>query len=77
MGTFYEAMDDPDYNYVIRTAPSEEMTADYIHWSIKVVPRLSTRAGFEIGSGMYINATPPEDAAAFLRDAVGAVSKVG
>jgi len=72
MGAFHEAMSDPDYNYVVRTAPSEELTADYIHWSVKVVPRLSTPAGFEIGSGMYINATPPEDAAAFLREAIEA-----
>lgn len=39
------------------------------HWHIEVLPRLTPQAGFEWGTGLYINPTPPEDAAAFLRDA--------
>ena len=32
------------------------------------MPKLTRVAGFEIGSGFYINPTPPEDAAQYLRD---------
>lgn len=39
------------------------------HWHIEILPRLTPMAGFEWGTGLYINPTPPEDAAAFLRDA--------
>lgn len=39
------------------------------HWHIEILPRLTPMAGFEWGTGFYINPTPPEDAAAFLRDA--------
>ena len=39
------------------------------HWHIEILPRLTPLAGFEWGTGFYINPTPPEDAAAFLRDA--------
>ena len=39
------------------------------HWHFEILPRLTPLAGFEWGTGLYINPTPPEDAAAFLRDA--------
>lgn len=39
------------------------------HWHIEILPRLTPLAGFEWGTGFYINPAPPEDAAAFLRDA--------
>jgi UDPglucose--hexose-1-phosphate uridylyltransferase len=41
---------------------------DY-HWHIELVPRLTRIAGFEWGTGFYMNPTPPEDAARFLREA--------
>ena len=40
----------------------------HYHWHIQIIPRLTKVAGFEWGSGFYINPVPPEDAAAFLRD---------
>jgi UDPglucose--hexose-1-phosphate uridylyltransferase len=40
------------------------------HWHVEVLPRLTKVAGFEWGSGFYINPTAPEEAAAFLRDAL-------
>ena len=58
---------DPDYNYVIHTAPQHSGGVPYYHWHLEILPRLTTRAGFEIGSGMSINTTPPEAAAAALR----------
>jgi len=69
---------DPPFNFVIHTAPNTETRIrrrDYwgtlehdFHWHIEVLPRLVQVAGFEWGSGLFINPTSPEDAAAFLRD---------
>jgi UDPglucose--hexose-1-phosphate uridylyltransferase len=57
----------PDYNYIIRSAPSEGRYLRYYHWYLTVIPRLTRTAGFELGSGMYINPTIPEANAEFLR----------
>jgi UDPglucose--hexose-1-phosphate uridylyltransferase len=58
---------DPAYNLLIRTAPLKDMEEDYYHWHIQILPRLTTPAGFELGSGIYINTTFPERTAKFLR----------
>ncbi len=58
---------DPDYNFVIRTAPKESESVRYYHWYVSVVPRLTKLAGFELGSGMFINVALPEESAQFLR----------
>ncbi|HET9724111.1 MAG TPA: galactose-1-phosphate uridylyltransferase [Actinomycetota bacterium] len=63
------ACGDPDFNLVVYSAPSDGHTDEVFHWHIKILPRLATPAGFEIGSAMSINTVPPEDAAAALRDA--------
>jgi UDPglucose--hexose-1-phosphate uridylyltransferase len=63
----YIGLGDPDYNYVIRTAPRRERTAPYLHWYVSVIPRVTRHAGFELGSGMYINTALPEASAEFLR----------
>ena len=49
-------------------APHGNEEKDYFRWHIRVLPRVTTPAGFELGSGMSINTTMPEDAAAFLLD---------
>jgi galactose-1-phosphate uridylyltransferase len=41
---------------------------DYYHWHMSVIPRLTTLAGFEFGTGFYINSVSPEDAARYLRE---------
>ena len=64
----YYGLGDPDFNYVIRAAPSENRYSRYYHWYISLIPRLTKTAGFEIGSGMYINTTLPETSAEFLRN---------
>jgi len=69
-------LSDPPYNYIIHTAPYRRpkqgywstIDSDY-HWHIEIIPRLTRVAGFEWGTGFYINPMPPEDAAQFLRDA--------
>ena len=62
------ALDHPPFNFVFHTAPVAEGQADYYHWHIEIMPKLTRVAGFEIGSGFYINPTPPEDAAQYLRE---------
>ena len=53
---------------IVRSAPVKEISNDYLHWYVTIVPRLSRTAGFELGSGMYINPSLPEESAAFLRN---------
>jgi UDPglucose--hexose-1-phosphate uridylyltransferase len=61
------AAGDPDYNFTIRSAPVGEESACCFHWYLALVPRLSHLAGFELGSGTYINSLPSEESAARLR----------
>jgi UDPglucose--hexose-1-phosphate uridylyltransferase len=68
LGAIRRACGDPDLNLVVYSAPSNGHTNEVFHWHVKVLPRISTPAGFEIGSAMSINTVPPEDAAAALRD---------
>ena len=63
------ALSDPPYNYIVHTSPSGEKDLPYYHWHVEIMPKLTKVAGFEWGSGFYINPTPPEDAAGYLRDA--------
>jgi UDPglucose--hexose-1-phosphate uridylyltransferase len=53
---------------IVRSAPVKELGNDYLHWYIAIVPRLSRSAGFELGSGIFINPAIPEESAAFLRN---------
>ena len=61
------ALDDPPYNYVLHTAPFDVGELPHYRWHLEVFPRLTRVAGFEWGSGFYINPVPPEEAAEFLR----------
>lgn len=63
------ACGDPDFNLVLYSAPTNGHTDEVFHWHIKIIPKLSTPAGFEIGSAMSINTVLPEDAAETLRQA--------
>jgi len=69
---------DPAYNFLVHTIPNTRATpkraaywdtieADY-HWHIEIIPRLTRIAGFEWGTGFYINPTAPEEAARYLRE---------
>jgi UDPglucose--hexose-1-phosphate uridylyltransferase len=64
------ACGDPDFNLVMYSATNGSETDRAFHWHLKLVPKLSTPAGFEIGSAMGINVVPPEDAAERLRAAL-------
>ncbi len=64
-----QVLENPAFNLVLQSAPLQEPSSDYYHWHIEYMPRLTKVAGFEWGSGFYINPTPPEEAAKFLREA--------
>ena len=56
------------YNFVLHTEPLHSKDLEYYHWHFEIVPKLTSIAGFEWGTGFYINPLPPEEAAAHLRD---------
>lgn len=64
-----KVLGNPPYNLLIHTSPISEQFNDYYHWHIEIMPKLTKVAGFEWGTGFYINPTAPEEAARFLRDA--------
>ncbi|MFA5113320.1 MAG: galactose-1-phosphate uridylyltransferase [Candidatus Margulisiibacteriota bacterium] len=68
LGKIYRSLSNPDYNFVFRSAPVHEKNVEYYHWHIMILPRVSAVAGFELGSGIYINTVIPEEAAKFLRE---------
>jgi UDPglucose--hexose-1-phosphate uridylyltransferase len=57
----------PELNLWVRTAPRG---AEHFHWHVDIAPRLTVKAGFELGTGVDINTYPPERAAADLREAL-------
>lgn len=63
----YIGLHDPDFNYIIHTAPVKDEHEDYFHWHLQIRPRLTTAAGFEMGTGIYINTAIPEETAQFMR----------
>jgi len=64
----YKGLNNPDYNLMVFSSPCHERDVEYYHWRIQILPRISSMAGFELGTGIYINTVIPEEAAKFLRD---------
>jgi UDPglucose--hexose-1-phosphate uridylyltransferase len=60
------ARDDPPYNFVIDSAARTHLQSPYLHWRLRIAPNLATGGGFELGAGMAINPSNPEDDAAVL-----------
>ena len=65
----------PQYNYILHTEPNKSVPRnpwpdidEHYHWHFEIIPKLTRVAGFEWGTGLYINPTSPEDAAGFLRE---------
>ncbi len=67
LGKFYRGLNNPDYNYILQTAPIKDEHEDYFHWHLQILPRLVTPAGFELGTGMFINTALPEETAEFMK----------
>mgnify|MGYP001767560036 FL=1 len=64
----YKALDNPPYNFMLHTGIRGIDESNHYHWHLEIVPRLTRVAGFEWGSGFYINPMPPEHAAMYLRE---------
>jgi UDPglucose--hexose-1-phosphate uridylyltransferase len=58
---------DPAYNFIIQSAPYGHDDVPWYRWHIQIMPKLTEVAGFEWGTGFFINPTAPEEAAEFLR----------
>ncbi len=67
MRRLYYGLNDPDYNLILRSAPKGYTESAFFHWYVTLVPRLTRTAGFELGSGMFINPSIPEENAEYLR----------
>lgn len=65
-----KALNTPPYNYVIHTAPITVRGIDFYHYHLEIIPVLTHIAGFEWGTGFYINPTGPEDSAAYLKNII-------
>jgi UDPglucose--hexose-1-phosphate uridylyltransferase len=70
LGALRRAAGDPDYNLVLYSAPAHEASKPFFQWHFRLLPRMSTPAGFELATGMAINTLAPEEAAAMLREAL-------
>jgi len=67
----------PDFNFVIRSVFDKRTDARTYHWYMSIIPHVSRVAGFEMGSGMFINPSIPEESAKFLREAKQMGAPVG
>ena len=69
MKRLHIVLENPPYNFLIHNAPFHYKFKEAYHWHIEIMPRSTWIAGFEWGTGFYINPTPPEESAEFLRNA--------
>jgi len=67
LGRINRALESPAYNLILHSAPFSEDTSEFYHWHLELMPKLTKVAGFEWGTGFYINPTSPEEAAKVLR----------
>jgi UDPglucose--hexose-1-phosphate uridylyltransferase len=69
LGRMGQFLDGPPYNFMLHSAPLRAPALDHFHWHLEIIPKLTRVAGFELGTGFFINPTPPEEAAEYLRGA--------
>ncbi|MBW3599529.1 MAG: HIT domain-containing protein [Planctomycetes bacterium] len=63
-----DVLDRPAYNYFLHTSPLDRNSYEHYHWHIELFPRTAKAAGLEWSAGWHLNTTPPEGAAAALRE---------
>jgi len=64
----YGLLGDPPFNLVVRSLGPDEKHTPHFHWYISIVPRVNKTAGFELGTGMYVNPSIPDTCAQRLRE---------
>ena len=69
-----KVLGDPPYNFMLHSAPLRTSSLDHFHWHLEIIPKLTRVAGFEWGTGFFINPTPPEEAVRYLRGEVPGAS---
>ncbi|MFN8611230.1 MAG: galactose-1-phosphate uridylyltransferase [Vulcanimicrobiota bacterium] len=69
LGRLFVALENPDYNLIVRSANPPGPGSHFFHWYLSIVPRLNRMAGFELGTGMFIRSSLPESDADYLRQA--------
>lgn len=72
----YTALGNPDFNYIVHSAPPEDENKPYYLWHIQIVPRQTAIAGFELGSGIFITTMLPEASAAVMREMIAEGDRV-
>ncbi len=70
---FYEDLDNPAFNYFIHTSPTLIDTSKYFHWHLELLPKLTIKAGFEMGTGVNINITTPESTAEYIKEKIESI----
>jgi UDPglucose--hexose-1-phosphate uridylyltransferase len=63
-----QVLHDPPYNFMLHTSPQNDPGKIDYHWHLEITPKLTKVAGFEWGTGFYINPMPPETAADLLNN---------
>ncbi|HNW44449.1 MAG TPA: galactose-1-phosphate uridylyltransferase [Elusimicrobiales bacterium] len=66
LGKLSVSLADLSYNLIFHTMPVQDAETAHYHWHIEIMPKLSHVAGFEWGTGFYINTVSPEYAAEIL-----------
>ncbi|MDY6863452.1 MAG: HIT domain-containing protein, partial [Thermodesulfobacteriota bacterium] len=65
---FYKAINNPDFNFIIHSVPYTLSDVPFFHWYLRIVPRIVTPGGFEIGTRIHVNIVYPEESAEILRN---------
>jgi len=68
LGKVHSFLDNLPFNLFVRSLGPREKDAAHFHWYISIVPRVNKTAGFELGTGMYVNPSLPEATAQSLRE---------
>ena len=68
LGRIRKRLRNPSYNFMLHTLPLDGFGNDAYHWHLEIIPKLTEIAGFEWGTGFYVNPTAPEDAASWLKE---------
>lgn len=63
----YQVLGNPDFNFIVHSSPTEDENKKYYLWHIQILPRITTIAGFELGSGIFITTMIPEESAPYMQ----------